>query len=72
MAMGLRCVLLLKAQPDKCGMRGFFQSQFVALRTAGICTPVRRAAGNNSAPFDSTTIVSSVGSPETDRGPPLS
>jgi hypothetical protein len=48
------------------------QFQFVAFHGFEISTPLRRVTGNISAPFDSTIIISSIGSPETDRGPPRS
>jgi len=71
-AVGAPCGHLLKSQPDRCGLRSFVQFQFGAFRAFQISMPLRRAAGSISAPFDSGIIVSSIGSPETDRGPPLS
>jgi hypothetical protein len=71
MAFGL-CGHVLKSVPGKCGLRSFVQFQFVAFHKFEISAPLRRVAGNISAPFDSAIIVSSIGSPETDRGPPRS
>lgn len=70
--VGPACGHVLKALPGKCGLRGFVQFQFGAFQTFEISTPLPRVAGNISAPFDSAIIVSSIGSPETDRGPPCS
>jgi hypothetical protein len=53
-------------------MRSFVQIQFVAFRAFQISTPLLRSPGNLPAPSDSVIIVSSIGSPETDRGPPRS
>jgi len=52
-------------------MRTFVQLQFVVLRTLSIAAPVR-TAGAILRPGGSLILVSSVGSPETDRGPPVS
>jgi len=51
-------------------MRSFIQLQFVTLHTFEISAPLQPDAGSISAPFDSRIVVSSIGSPETDRGPP--
>jgi hypothetical protein len=66
------CGHVLQSVPGQCGLRGLVQSQFVAFHKFEISTPLRRVAGNISAPLDSAIIVSSIGSPETDRGPPRS
>ena len=71
-AGGLACGRVVKSLPDKCGLRSLVRRQFVVFRTFEISTPLRRTASNISAPFDSMIMVSSVGSPETDRGPPCS
>lgn len=71
-AGGIACGGVLKSLPGRCGLRGFVQFQFVAFHTFEISTPLLRTTGNISAPLDSAIIVSSVGSPETDRGPPRS
>ena len=68
---GRACGDVLKSLPDRCGMRSFIQFQFVALALFEIAAPFQRAA-SNSVPFDSLIVVSSIGSPETDRGPPRS
>jgi hypothetical protein len=52
-------------------MRSFVQSQFVAFHAFEISAPVRTAS-SISMPFDSLIIVSSIGSPDADRGPPIS
>jgi hypothetical protein len=70
-SMGRACGNVLKSQPARCGMRSFIQLQFVTLPTFEISVPLRRTA-SNSVPLDSMIVVSSIGSPETDRGPPRS
>jgi hypothetical protein len=52
-------------------MRSFIPLQFVALHAIQTSAPLLRV-GNVSPAFDSVMIVSSIGLPETDRGPPLS
>jgi hypothetical protein len=53
-------------------MRSFVQLQFLTRPASEISVPLRREAGNIAAPDDGVIIVSSIGSPETDRGPPNS
>jgi hypothetical protein len=71
-ASGAECGHALKSLPGKCGMRSFIHFQFAAFHAFQISAPLQRAAGNISRPPDAVIIVSSVGSPETDRGPPRS
>src|SRR5258707_133796 len=71
-AKGALCGDVMKSLPGRCGMRSFIQLQFVELRKLEISTPPLRTVGNISATHDSTIIVSSIGSSETDRGPPCS
>jgi len=66
------CKYVVKTQPGKCGMRSFVQLEFLTRPASEISNPLRREAGNIAAPDDGVIIVSSVGSPETDRGPPRS
>ena len=66
------CKHVVKPQPGKCGMRSFAQRQFLTRPASEISIPLRREAGNIAAPDDGVIIVSSIGSPETDRGPPNS
>jgi hypothetical protein len=72
MAANPVCGYVLKSQSGRCGIRGFAQFQFVTFHAFEISTPLQRAAGSIPAPFDFVIIVSSIGSPETDRGPPAS
>jgi hypothetical protein len=65
------CGPVLKAKPGRCGMRGFVPFPFVALRAFEISTPLS-AVSRFATPFDSPIIISSIGSPEADRGPPSS
>ena len=66
------CGDVLKSQPGRCDMRSFIQFQVVSLHTFEISDPLEHKASNISAPIDSRVVVCSVGSPETDRGPPRS
>jgi hypothetical protein len=66
------CGHTLRSLPARCGLRSFLSLQFVALRSIEIVTPLEVAARSISGPTDSKIIVSSIGSPETDRGPPVS
>jgi hypothetical protein len=68
---GRACGEVLKSLPARCGMRSFIQFQFVSLAGFEIAAPIKRTASNPVA-FDSVVVVSSIGSPETDRGPPIS
>jgi len=67
MAANPACGYVLRSQPGRCGIRGFAQFQFVTFHAFEISTPLQRAAGNIPAPLDSAIIISSIGSPETDR-----
>jgi len=64
--------LTVGSLPGRCGLRGLLSFQFIAFRSIEIVTPLEVALSGVSAASDSKIIVSSVGSPETDRGPPLS
>jgi hypothetical protein len=66
------CGRVLRSLPDRCGIRSFVQFQAVAFRADQISTPHQFMFTNIAAPIDSRIIVSSIGSPETDRGPPAS
>lgn len=66
------CGHVVKPPPGRCVMRSFFPFQSVALQTFGVSAPLRSAVARISPPSDPTIIVSSIGSPETDRGPPRS
>lgn len=67
-----RCSPVVKSLPSTCGMRSFVPFQFVSLHAADTSVPLQYAAGHISLPMDSVIIISSIGSPETDRGPPRS
>jgi hypothetical protein len=69
--VGVACRPVLKALPDKCSMRSFIPFQFVALHATQASAPLQ-PAGYISPAFDSVIIFSSIGPPETDRGPPRS
>jgi hypothetical protein len=64
------CGHALKSPTGTCGMRSFAQSLYVAFHAFEISSPLLRTAGNALAPSDGVIVVSSIGAPETDRGPP--
>jgi hypothetical protein len=70
--MGPACGDILRSLPGRCGMRSFIQLQFVTLPAFEISAPLQHTASCIAVPFDSRIVVSSIGSPETDRGPPHS
>jgi len=67
-----RCGHLLKSSRGQCSLRSLAQFQFAELRACEICSPLQRATGKASPALNSRIIVLSIGSPETDRGPPHS
>jgi len=62
----------LRAPAAKCALRNLAQAQPAISRATKVSAPQRIATGKVSALFDFGFIVSSIGSPQTDRGPPLS
>jgi hypothetical protein len=71
-ARGAECGRDLEPSPGICRIRGFVQPKFATFHGVEISIPLRCVAGKVSAPSDFPVVVSSVGSPETDRGPPHS
>jgi hypothetical protein len=71
-ARGPACGRVLKSLTGQCSLRSLAKFQFAGLHRFELSTPLRRAAGKITPPFNSATTVSSIGSPETDRGPPCS
>jgi hypothetical protein len=69
-ARGSACGHTLKSLPGQCSLRSFAQVQFAELHRFEIPSPLRYADGKVPPPFNSVITVSSIGSPETDRGPP--
>ena len=67
-----RCGNVLKSSRGQCSLRSLVQFQFAELRDFEISTPLQRATGKASPALTSRIIVLSIGSPETDRGPPHS
>jgi hypothetical protein len=53
-------------------VRGFVQFQLVAFHRFDTSAPLQRAVSSISPPLVSVILASSIGSPETDRGPPRS
>ena len=62
----------VKSVPGLCNVRGFAQFQFTEFRKFEIAGPLRQVEGRISRPRNAAILVSSIGSPETDRGPPTS
>jgi hypothetical protein len=65
-----QCGDTVKRLRGHCTLRSVTQLQFAELRRLELVTPLWNAAGNIPFPFNSATIISSIGSPQTDRGPP--
>jgi hypothetical protein len=57
-------------QPAHCGLRTFLPFPCPRLLTAEMVTPLFRATGQVAPSNAGVPVVSSAGSPETDRGPP--
>lgn len=63
---------IVKASPKQCNLRAFSQSQSAVFRKIGMPTPLSLSSGKVSPPVNAGLFRSSVGSPESDRGPPRS
>jgi len=61
----------LSARPEQCALRSFIQLHFASFAATEISVPVL-AATKVASPSRTVIVVSSVGPPETDRGPPRS
>ena len=67
-----RCGHVLKSSGGECSLRSLSQFQSAELRVFEISSPLQRGTGKASPAITSRIIVLSIGSPETDRGPPHS
>lgn len=67
-----RCGPVLKAAPAHCDIRGLVQFQVAAFTKCEVPSPLRLVTAQVSVSSDPALRNSSIGSPETDRGPPLS
>ena len=56
---------------NKCGLRNFVQLQFVRLPATKLSRPLLNRDSEVSFFAPAVIVFSSIGSPETDRGPPL-
>jgi hypothetical protein len=63
------CGHAFTARPGQCGLRSFIQLHFASFHAAEISVPVLTAS-KVASPSRVVIMVSSVGPPETDRGPP--
>jgi hypothetical protein len=70
--VSLPCAHVLTPETARCPVRSFAQFHFAAFHAVENSIPLQLAANNFLSPSAARIIVSSVGSPETDRGPPRS
>jgi hypothetical protein len=63
---------VLKSVPAHCDIRGLLQFQLVAFTNFEVRSPLRFVIGKVLFPSRPASRIFSIGSPETDRGPPLS
>ena len=66
------CGHAFKTRTAHCSLRGLLQFQFLTLPAFQVAVPFDWIAENVTAPSDTSVKLTSVGSPETDRGPPRS
>jgi len=66
------CGDVIRSVPGKCGLRTFVQFYCAFGDAWQSSAPLRSTAGTVAWPLNAPIIVSSIGSPQTDRGPPLS
>ena len=59
------------AAANKCGLRNFVQLQFVRFPATNLSRPLLNRTGEVLLLAPAVIVLSSIGSPETDRGPPL-
>ena len=59
------------AAANKCGLRMFVQLQFARFSATSLSRPLLNRTGEISMLAPAVIVFSSIGSPETDRGPPL-
>src|SRR5215469_5585821 len=72
-AVGVRrCNPVLKSVPAHCDIRGLVQFHLVAFTKFAVRSPLRIVSAGILVPSREGPRVFSIGSPETDRGPPLS
>jgi hypothetical protein len=64
------CSHTLKSLPGVCNLRTFAQFRFVEFRRFEVAGPLGNPGGKVSLRSNSPIIALSIGSPQTDRGPP--
>jgi hypothetical protein len=67
-----RCSPVLKGIPARCNLRGLLQFHIVTFTKFDVLSPLRLVTAQVLVPSGPALRNSSIGSPETDRGPPLS
>ena len=72
MRSATRCGESVSRLPEQCRMRGFSQSQVAAISRAERLQAEPAPTAQIEAPDDPLFAATSVGPPETDRGPPRS
>lgn len=67
-----KCGAVLKSSPSHCGVRGLLQFHFIAFQKSDTVASLRAMPEPVVLPSRPALRISSIGSPETDRGPPVS
>jgi hypothetical protein len=67
-----KCNHILKSSGGQCTLRSLAQFQIAEFRNFDLASPLMRPSGKASSSVNSRIVVLSIGSPETDRGPPHS
>ena len=67
-----KCNPVLKSVPVHCDIRGLVQFHLVAFLKFEVSSPLRLVSGRVLLASRPGSRIFSIGSPETDRGPPLS
>ncbi len=71
-ARSSKCSTVSKASSSHCDVRGLLQFHFIAFHKSDTTASLRALPGRVAIPSRLALRLSSIGSPETDRGPPLS
>ena len=69
---GRNCGSLLRSGANGCSLRSLAQLQFLEFRRSAVATPLPDAVERIEVCPHAVIVLSSIGSPETDRGPPRS
>jgi hypothetical protein len=69
---GSACPDVVKSAPSQCSLRSLTQVQVAKFSRFEVPTPLRVTNARSTVQPNSLLIIASIGSPETDRGPPHS